>query len=45
MPQLLERRGIYGLWRLDRLRLEQRAEQLRRQGVAANWSAPRPERY
>jgi len=45
MPQLLERRGIYGLWRLDRLRLEQRAEQLRRQGVAANWSDPRPERY
>ena len=40
-----ERRGIYGLWRLDRLRLEQRAEQLRRQGVAANWSDPRPERY
>jgi hypothetical protein len=44
-PQLLERRGIYGLWRLDRLQLERRAEQLRRQGVAADWSAPRPERY
>jgi len=44
-PQLLERHGIYGLWRLDRLRLEQRAEQLRRQGVEADWSAPRPERY
>jgi 4-amino-4-deoxy-L-arabinose transferase-like glycosyltransferase len=44
-PQLLERRGIYGLWRLDRRRLEGRAEQLRRQGVAADWSDPRPERY
>ena len=44
-PQLLERRSIYRLWRLDRLQLEQRAEQLRRQGVAADWSKPRPERY
>jgi hypothetical protein len=44
-PQLLERRGIYGLWRLDRRKLEQRAEQLRRQGAAADWSDPRPERY
>ncbi|MEX0588955.1 MAG: glycosyltransferase family 39 protein [Cyanobium sp.] len=44
-PQLLDRRGIYGLWRLDRRRLEQRAEKLRRQGVAADWRLPRPERY
>lgn len=44
-PQLLERHGIYELWRLDRLQLEQRAEQLWRQGVEADWSAPRPERY
>ena len=44
-PQLLERRGIYGLWRLDRRKLEQRAEQLWRQGVPADWSDPRPERY
>ncbi len=44
-PQLLDRRGIYGLWRLDRRRLEQRAAQLRRQGVAADWHLPRPERY
>ena len=44
-PQLLERRGIYGLWRLDRRRLEQRAAQLQRQGVAADWRLPRPERY
>ena len=35
-PQLLERRGIYGLWRLDRRRLERRA---------ADWRQPRPERY
>ena len=44
-PQLLERRGIYGLWRLDRRRLERRAAQLQRQGVAADWRLPRPERY
>jgi 4-amino-4-deoxy-L-arabinose transferase-like glycosyltransferase len=44
-PQLLGRSGIYGLWRLDRRQLEQRAQLLRRQGVAADWQVPRPERY
>jgi 4-amino-4-deoxy-L-arabinose transferase-like glycosyltransferase len=41
----LARSGIYGLWRLDRHLLEQWAGQLRRQGVAADWRDPRPERY
>jgi 4-amino-4-deoxy-L-arabinose transferase-like glycosyltransferase len=44
-PQLLSSRGIYALWRLERSRLEQRAAQLQRQGVAADWRLPRPERY
>ncbi len=44
-PQLLSRRGIYALWRLERSRLEQRAAQLQRQGVAADWRLQRPERY
>ena len=44
-PQPLALSGIYGLWRLDRRQLEQRAQQLRRQGVAADWRLPRPERY
>ena len=44
-PQLLDRRGVYGLWRLDRLRLEQRASALAGQGVRADWRDPRPERY
>jgi hypothetical protein len=44
-PQPLARSGIYGLWRLDRRQLEQRAQQLRTQGVATDWRLPRPERY
>lgn len=44
-PQVLASRGPYGLWRLDRASLEQRAAALRRLGVAANWQEPRPERY
>ncbi len=44
-PKPLARSGIYGLWRLDRARLEQRAEHLQRQGATADWREPRPERY
>ena len=44
-PQLLDRQGIYALWRLDRRRLEQRAVQLRSTGMAPDWRDPRPERY
>jgi hypothetical protein len=44
-PQLLGRYGIYRLWRLDRRRLEARAEQLQAEGVSSDWRAPRPERY
>lgn len=44
-PQLLNRSGIYALWRLERSRLEQRAAQLQLQGVSADWRLQRPERY
>ncbi len=44
-PQLLNRRGIYALWRLERSRLEQRAAQLRAKGFNPDWRDPRPERY
>ena len=44
-PQLLHRRGIYALWRLERSRLEQRAAHLRAKGLAPDWRDPRPERY
>ncbi len=37
--------GVYRLWRLDRRRLEASVAQLRRNGIAPDWQAPRPERY
>jgi len=44
-PQKLGSAGIYELWRLDRSRLEQRAADLRKEGVDLTWTRPRPERY
>ena len=44
-PLLLGQIGIYDVWRLDRSRLEQRAENLKADGVDADWREPRPERY
>ena len=44
-PQVLARVGIYELWRLDRARLEQRADELKAGGVGLTWEKPRPERY
>lgn len=44
-PVELARRGPYRLWRLERRRLEQRAQALAAGGVAADWQRPRPERY
>lgn len=44
-PQLLQRSGIYQLWRLQRDALERRAEGLSRSGVSPDWQQPRPERY
>jgi hypothetical protein len=43
--QELGRAGLYRLWRVDRLSLEQRADALRADGVALTWRAPVPERY
>ncbi|MEA5443164.1 glycosyltransferase family 39 protein [Cyanobium gracile] len=37
--------GVYRLWRLDRRRLEASVANLRRNGFAPDWQAPRPERY
>jgi 4-amino-4-deoxy-L-arabinose transferase-like glycosyltransferase len=44
-PIDLGRFGIYNLWRLDRERLEQRADVLKANGVDADWRQPRPERF
>ena len=44
-PIDLGRFGIYNLWRLDRKRLEQRADALKADGVDLDWRQPRPERF
>ena len=44
-PERLGRYGIYDVWRLDRRRLDQRAAELRSEGVDADWMDPRPERF
>ena len=41
----LAQAGVYHLWRLDRLWLEQRAQLLQKEGVLPNWRNDRPERY
>jgi 4-amino-4-deoxy-L-arabinose transferase-like glycosyltransferase len=43
--RLLDREGIYLLWRLPLQELRQRAAQLAGQGVKATWKQPNPERY
>ena len=43
--EVLGRHGIYELWRVDRLRLEERAADLRAEGEDADWRDPRPERF
>jgi 4-amino-4-deoxy-L-arabinose transferase-like glycosyltransferase len=44
-PTELASSGLYRLWRVERRRLEQRADSLQRQGLAPTWQLPRPERY
>jgi len=44
-PLELGRSGLYRLWRLDRERLQRRADELRASGVAPTWQRPVPERY
>jgi 4-amino-4-deoxy-L-arabinose transferase-like glycosyltransferase len=41
----IERAGVYLLWRVDRRRLEEEEDRLRRQGFTPDWDRPRPERY
>ena len=44
-PSELASSGLYSLWRVERRRLEQRADSLRLQGLTPTWQLPRPERY
>jgi len=44
-PVELDRSGLYRLWRLDRRRLEARAQELAASGVPLEWRRPVPERY
>ena len=44
-PEELERAGLYRLWRLQRHRLEERADQLKADGQRPIWDRPVPERY
>ena len=44
-PEVLGHYGIYQLWRLDRSRLQRRADALVDDGVTLDWREPRPERY
>jgi 4-amino-4-deoxy-L-arabinose transferase-like glycosyltransferase len=44
-PVELEQAGLYKLWRLDRRRLEARAQELAAAGVPLEWRRPVPERY
>ena len=44
-PVELEKAGLYRLWRLDRRRLEARAQELAAKGVPLEWRRPVPERY
>lgn len=44
-PVLLGEHGIYQLWRVDRSRLQARANALVVDGATADWQDPRPERY
>jgi hypothetical protein len=44
-PVELGQAGLYRLWRLDRRRLEARAQDLAVAGVPLEWRRPVPERY
>jgi 4-amino-4-deoxy-L-arabinose transferase-like glycosyltransferase len=44
-PVELDRAGLYRLWRLDRRRLQARAQQLAASGIPLEWRRPVPERY
>lgn len=37
--------GVYSVWRLNRKKLDSRAEELRTEGVITTWQSPRPERF
>ena len=44
-PDVLGEFGIYKVWRIDRRRLENRANQLVEDGFRPNWRLPKPERF
>jgi hypothetical protein len=43
--QVLGQFGIYRVVRVERAKLEQRASELKAEGVTLTWKSPRPERY
>ena len=43
--QVLGQFGIYRVVRVERAKLEQRASELKAEGVTMTWKSPRPERY
>ncbi len=44
-PEILGQFSIYKVWRIDRNRLENRANQLIEDGINPNWRLPKPERF
>ena len=44
-PEVLGEFGVYSVWRLNRVNLEKRAEDLKLKGVSITWTTPRPERF
>ena len=44
-PEVLGEFGVYKVWRLNRLKLESRSNELRLKGVVSDWRLPRPERF
>ncbi len=44
-PEELGRFGIYMVWRLDRQKLDTRAQKIIDKGIESDWRRPRPERF
>ncbi len=44
-PEELGQFGIYKVWRLDRIKLEERANRIIEKGIEPDWRTPRPERF
>ena len=44
-PKVLGEFGVYSVWRLNREKLEKRANSLIKEGFSTTWKNPRPERF